>query len=104
MPVTKSAKKKMRQDKKREEENEKVRSLLKSLVKKAKKNPSQKTITDAIKLSDKAAKKHIIHKNKGARIKSALSKLLNQKSIKVKTEKTTSVKPKPKKTPRKKTS
>ncbi|MBI2431040.1 MAG: 30S ribosomal protein S20 [Candidatus Levybacteria bacterium] len=95
MPVIKSAKKKLRKDKKRTVQNKKVRTLFTNLVKKAKKNPSEKTVQEAIKTTDKAAKKHIIHKNKASRIKSALSKLL---SLGKKPHRTTKDKPqKPKK-------
>lgn len=76
MPVTKSAKKKLRQDKKRTRENEKLKKLLATLVKKAQKTKTAKAIKDAIRTSDIASKKNIIHKNKAARIKSKLSKLV----------------------------
>ena len=76
MPVTKSASKKLRQDKKRTLENRKIKELLKDLVKKAIKKPSEKGIINAIKTADRAVKKNLIHKNKAARIKSRLSKLL----------------------------
>src|SRR3989344_7185243 len=87
MPVTKSAKKKLRQDKKRQLENNKYRYALKSLIKKASKNATEKTVIDAIKTADKAVKKHIIAKNKAARIKSKLSKLINKKVAKNKVNK-----------------
>lgn len=80
MPVTKSAKKKLRQDKKRQTRNKSLSSLLKKLIKKASKNLSRKEILEAIRTADKAAKKNIIHKNKAARIKSKLSKLLVKKT------------------------
>ncbi len=79
MPVIKSAKKKLRQDKKRKIRNEKNIVLFKNLIKKAKKHPSEKTVRDAFKSIDKAAKNNIIHKNKAARLKSALSRLLSKK-------------------------
>lgn len=75
MPVIKSAKKKLRQDKKRQVVNKGIRNLLKSLIKKAKLAPSAATIQAATKVADKAAKKNVIHDNKAARIKSRLSKL-----------------------------
>ena len=80
MPVIKSAKKKLRQDSKREIQNEKVRDTLKVSIKKAKQEKSVKAITTAVSLADKAAKNHIIHKNKSARIKSSLAKLLSSPS------------------------
>ncbi|OGH21350.1 MAG: hypothetical protein A2958_00935 [Candidatus Levybacteria bacterium RIFCSPLOWO2_01_FULL_38_13] len=82
MPVTKSAKKKLKQDRKRREQNKKFEELLKTKLKRVKKNPSEKTIQEAIKLVDKAAKKRLIHKNKASRIKSKLSKLLALKTPK----------------------
>jgi len=75
MPVIKSAKKKLRQDKKRTNLNKKTEDLFKKLIKQAKKSPTEKNIKMAISIADKAAKKDIIHKNKAARIKSTLSKL-----------------------------
>ncbi|MCL5433171.1 MAG: 30S ribosomal protein S20 [Patescibacteria group bacterium] len=95
MPVIKSAKKKLRQDKKREEKNAKIKKLLSDNIKKATKKPSEKTIISAVKVIDKAAKNKIIHKNKAARIKSRLSKLIPaKKTVKTATEKQS----KPKKT------
>ncbi|MCL5438680.1 MAG: 30S ribosomal protein S20 [Patescibacteria group bacterium] len=79
MPVIKSAKKKLRQDKKRSVKNAKFKKLLSEAIKKAGKKPSEKTILIATKTVDKAAKNKIIHKNKAARIKSRLSKLMPAK-------------------------
>ena len=78
MPVTKSAKKKLRKDRKREDRNDRVYSLLKRLIKKAKKHPSEKAVREVVALADKAGRHHIIHKNKVARIKSSLAKLLKK--------------------------
>lgn len=79
MPVIKSAKKKLRQDKKRTLQNKSLENLFKKMVKEAQKNPSKENIQKAVSVVDKAAKKNIIHKNKAARIKSSLSKLLIKK-------------------------
>lgn len=76
MPVTKSAKKKLKQDKKREILNDKFKKNLKKIVKDSIKNPTQKKISEAVKIIDKASKKHIIHSNKASRLKSKLSKLV----------------------------
>lgn len=81
MPVIKSAKKKLRQDKKRTIERAKVEELVKDAVRKAVASKTVKTINDAISMLDKAAKKHIFHKNKAARIKSRLAHLLNPKGV-----------------------
>lgn len=76
MPVIKSAKKKLRKDRKREIVNKNLKNLLKKNIKLAEKNPSEANIRKAVKIIDKTAKKNIIHKNKAARIKSKLAKLL----------------------------
>ena len=90
MPVTKSAKKKLRQDKKRTLENKKLKERLSSFIKKAKKTKTEKVVTDAARIADLASKKNIIHKNKAARIKSQLSKLVKKKSSIKKTAKKSS--------------
>lgn len=76
MPVIKSAKKKLRKDRKREIVNKNLKNLLKKNIKLAEKNPSEVNVKKAVKIIDKTAKKNIIHKNKAARIKSKLAKLL----------------------------
>lgn len=91
MPVIKSAKKKLRKDKNRTEKNRVLKNLLKSLIKKAEKTKSIKDIINAVSALDKMAKKHIIHGNKAARIKSQLSKLslpLPQKKLSTPVKKT----------------
>lgn len=99
MPVIKSAKKKLKQDKKRFLKNSLLRKKLKEILKKAEKNPTQALLIEAVKTTDKAAKNNIIHKNKAAHIKSKLSKLENP-APKAESKKTTTTK-KPTK-PRKK--
>lgn len=84
MPIIKSAKKKLRQDKKRQKRNALVRNALKDLIKKAQIKPTLGSVKNASSLADKAAKHNIIHKNNAARIKSALSKLVKGKSTKTK--------------------
>lgn len=86
MPVIKSAKKKLRQDIKAEKRNDRIRDILKNVIKKARKNPSEKLLQEAAKIVDKAAKRGIIHKNKAARIKSGVAKLLNNKGGAKKTQ------------------
>lgn len=74
MPVIKSAIKKLRQDKKREKDNDAFRDTLAQIVKKAKKDQSKESISKAFSILDKAVKKNILHKNKAARTKSSLVK------------------------------
>ncbi len=79
MPLLKHAKKKLKQDKVRTVRNKKVKNAFKLSVKKAREGASEKTVSAAFKAMDKAVKKNIIHKNKAARMKSALSKLVGKK-------------------------
>ncbi|MEK7534157.1 MAG: 30S ribosomal protein S20 [Patescibacteria group bacterium] len=79
MPVIKSAKKKLRQDKKRTLQNKSIENLFKKMVKEAQKNPSEENIKKAVSVVDKMAQKNTIHKNKASRIKSTLSKLSAKK-------------------------
>jgi small subunit ribosomal protein S20 len=104
MPVLKHAKKKLRQDKVRTAKNKKQKEQYKDLIKAARKNANAATVSTAFKGIDKAAKNNIIHKNKAARLKSALSKLLagGKPASAPKTEKA-AVKPAAKKVATKKT-
>ena len=87
MPVTKSARKKLKKDRARTVENKKIENLFKSAIKKGQKNKTEKLVIQAIKMIDKAAKKNIIHKNKASRLKSKISKLIRKKvSKKTKTK------------------
>lgn len=92
MPVIKSAKKKLRKDKVRAQRNSILRANLKQALKKATKKPSLESIKKAVKSADKAVKNKIIHKNKAARIKSRLSKLI--KPTKGKSDKKSTIKTK----------
>ncbi len=79
MPITKQAEKKLRHDRKRTTEIQRARVALQKLVKSMRKKPTQKSLILAFSALDKAAKTHVIHKNKAARLKSRLSKLLAKK-------------------------
>ena len=74
MPITKSAKKKLRKDKKRTEKNLVLKKEYKKVIKNTRKDPSKKNLSKTSKVLDKAAKKGLIHKNKAARLKSRLAK------------------------------
>ncbi|MCL5095912.1 MAG: 30S ribosomal protein S20 [Patescibacteria group bacterium] len=83
MPITISARKKVRQDKKRREINLKSLNLLKRVLKKARKKPSLANVQEAGSVIDRVAKKRLIHKNKASRLKSQLAKkVISQKSLK----------------------
>ncbi len=80
MPVTKTAKRALRGSKKKAVVNKLILSKLGAAIRTARKSKVKEKILTAISYADRAAKKHAIHKNKAARIKSALSKLLPKKS------------------------
>ncbi len=76
MPILKHAKKKLKQDKKRELHNRGLKTTFKNLIKDANKSQTAESVSAAFSAVDKAAKKNLIHKNKAAHIKSALSKVI----------------------------
>lgn len=80
MPVTRSAKKKLRQDIKREKQNRLVKKAVKDTIKAFKRNPSTSLLSKAFSLLDNARKKKIFQANKVDRLKGRLSKLLGKKS------------------------
>jgi small subunit ribosomal protein S20 len=84
MPVIKSAKKKLRKDKKITLEHKRLKSLLKNAISQAEKKPSEASVKKAVKIIDKVAKKKILHKNKASRIKSTLAKKIAKKTPVVK--------------------
>ena len=82
MPITKSAKKALRQSERRRVRNQARKTALKSALKNADKLIASKKTADlseavrhAYKIIDKSAKHHLIHKNKAARLKSRIAKL-----------------------------
>ncbi len=82
MPVTKTAKRALRVSEKKGVFNKILLSRLETLVRQAKKSKTKEKITSAMAFLDKAAAKNAIHRNKAARIKSVLSKLLPKVSKK----------------------
>lgn len=85
MPITHSAKKAIRQSKRRAAENKTRQDALKTVIKKyrrlvASKNTKEATelLPKIFKIADKTAKTKTIKKNKARRIKSRLSKLISE--------------------------
>ncbi|HUC94421.1 MAG TPA: 30S ribosomal protein S20 [Candidatus Saccharimonadales bacterium] len=76
MPVTTTAKRALRGSKNKESINRVILGKLEVAIRIAKKNRTVEKVIAATSLADRAAKKRVIHKNKAARIKSQLSKLL----------------------------
>ncbi len=79
MPLTQSAKKALRQTKKRTLHNKEWKTALKAAIKKALAEKSAASVSAAYQVADKSVKNHIIPKNKAARIKSRLAALLKKK-------------------------
>jgi small subunit ribosomal protein S20 len=79
MPIIKSAKKKLRVDKRRTKVNRVYRNKLKSALKETREKKTKKSLQGAYRVVDRAAKKKVIHKNKAARIKSRLVKQIKSK-------------------------
>lgn len=75
MPIIKSAKKALRQNRKRAAANLKKKLILKKEIKLAREKKDPKILPRVYSLIDKAVKRRIIHKNKAARIKSQIAKL-----------------------------
>lgn len=84
MPNTRSAKKRMRQGSARRQRNRAQRSLLRSAVKQVRAAGSgpdaQAAYHEAERMLDRAAQRRLIHRNKAARDKSRLRKLVQSKS------------------------
>jgi small subunit ribosomal protein S20 len=78
MPITKQALKKLRHDRVRTKQTGKIRESLRKVIKAARMTPNKKSLTTAFRALDKAANKHIIHKNKASRLKSRLAKLIKR--------------------------
>lgn len=79
MPITISAKKALRQDRRRTIINQRIKRKIKAVLKKARQKPTQKSLIQASQVLDRAVKKKVIHKNKAARLKSRLAKRLKTK-------------------------
>ena len=74
MPIIKSAKKKIRSDRRKRARNLVCKTALKQAVKLARKSPGNDHLRAAQKALDKAVTARLIHKNKAARLKSRLAK------------------------------
>ncbi|OGV96803.1 hypothetical protein A2W24_03125 [Microgenomates group bacterium RBG_16_45_19] len=75
MPVTTSAAKALRRDRRRTLVNLTLRSQVNSLVRQSTQRPTADLIRQAYSLLDRAAQNHILHPNRAAKLKSKLAKL-----------------------------
>ncbi len=87
MPITSSAKKALRQNRPRRERNtlkkeayKKAVTNFRKLVLAKKTEEAHKALAIAFKTLDKAAKTHVIEKNKASRLKGRLAKLISRSS------------------------
>jgi small subunit ribosomal protein S20 len=82
MPNTKSAEKRLRQNRKRYMRNRAIRSMVKTYTKRvllAKSlEEARKALFEAVRIIDKAASKGVIHKNTASRKKSRLYTFVNK--------------------------
>jgi small subunit ribosomal protein S20 len=74
MPVTKSAIKALRQQKKRTIRNAGIRAKMRTIIKAVKTGGGAESLSEMYSTVDRAAKRGIIHPNKAARIKSRITK------------------------------
>lgn len=83
MPITKSAKKRVRQTEKRKIRNKGVKTKLKNITKEIRSEKDSKKagelLDKAYSLFDNAVSKGVIHKNKAARKKAQLAKIVKEK-------------------------
>jgi small subunit ribosomal protein S20 len=82
MPVTTTAKRALRGSKNKEFINKILMGKLEVAIRMARKSKTAVKILSAVSLADRAAKRKVIHKNKAARIKSQLSKLMPKTAAK----------------------
>lgn len=79
MPITSSAIKKLRVDKRKTLINKKVKTQAMKLIKDFRVKPEEKKLAKVFSSIDKAAKRKIFHTKKADRLKSRLNKLVAKK-------------------------
>jgi small subunit ribosomal protein S20 len=79
MPILSSAKKALRSSAKKAAFNRVVKSKLKTALDSVKKAPATDTVSAAFSKIDKAVKRNLMHRNKAARLKSQVAKLVGSK-------------------------
>jgi small subunit ribosomal protein S20 len=78
MPVTKSAKGALKVAQRNTLQNSRIKRRVHAAVKEARETKTKATISKAFSVLDRAAKIHVIHTNKAARLKSRLANLLSK--------------------------
>ncbi len=79
MPITQSAKKALRQNKRRHARNLTAMRTLRETVKTYRKTPVAQSLAGVYQKLDKAAKNNLIAPNKAARLKSRLARMIAKK-------------------------
>lgn len=82
MPVLPHAKKALRASRRKAAYNAPVKARMRNAIKKFRKEPNQANLDEAYSAIDRALKRNIVHRNKAARLKSRLAKLLPESEIK----------------------
>lgn len=77
MPILKNAKKALRVSERKTLINRRIKSRTKTALDRLKATPSVQTLSEAFSAIDKAVKRNIFHRNKAARLKSQMSKLVS---------------------------
>lgn len=93
MPIIKSAKKRVRTANKAAIRNSKTKRALKSALKVLTKSPTSENLSRAQSEIDTAAKKHVIHANKAARLKSRVAASAKKSGVKLSASKTSKAAP-----------
>ncbi len=78
MPILQNAKKALRASKRKAAVNSVVRAKMRSTVRKMQVTPSADVLNESFSSIDRAVKQNLVHRNKAARMKSSLSKLLTK--------------------------
>ncbi|AKM81076.1 MAG: 30S ribosomal protein S20 [Candidatus Pacebacteria bacterium GW2011_GWF2_38_9] len=78
MPILKNAKKALRASQRKTVINTQLRSKMKTAIDEMKKSPAADKLSAAFSAVDRSVKKNIVQKNKAARVKASLSKLLGK--------------------------
>jgi ribosomal protein S20 len=82
MPLLPNAKKALRVSKRKTAVNARVKSIVKTMIDKVKKDPTAQNVSEAYSAVDTSVKNKLMHKNKAARLKAQLSKLAKPEKLK----------------------
>ena len=76
MPILQNAKKALRVSKRKTVVNSRVKSIMKTMIDKVTKQPTGENLSEAYSAVDIAVKNNLVQKNKAARVKAQLGKLV----------------------------